>query len=412
MIRTATGEDSHLDKTSDRIRKRVDHSTAGALNACLQLGEAGMATAFAIAGHHAGLADFHGPSGLEERLAAAGPLLEAATCDASATILAANEQSIQLPQTADRSLWVRMLASALFNADFLNTEGYFDVERKEARKGWADIEALASGLDGHLTEKFAGRNGTVNQLRAQVLAACRKAAHESPGLFTLSVPTGGGKTLSSLAFALDHARLHDLGRVIYAVPFTSIIEQTADVFRDALGDDAVLEHHSTLDPTDPERENNRTRLASKNWDAPVVVTTTVQLFESLFASRTSRLRKLHNIAGSVIVLDEAQAIPVGVLRPITAVLRELVTTYKASVVLCTATQPALHAVFPDLPPAREIAPPCLQMPERVRVEFPEAGARRSSKIIAPPAGRIAVQAIDYAIPANSSIARRVWRSMV
>ena len=184
----------------------------------------------------------------------------------------------------------------------------------------------------------------VNTLRQNVLFQCRDKAKFPRQIFSLTVPTGGGKTLSSMAFALDHAVQHGLRRVIYAIPFTSIIEQNAEVFQDILGREQVLEHHCNFKERDEPEEaayNRRRGLAAENWDTPVVVTTNVQFFESLFSNKTSRCRKLHNIARSVIVLDEAQAIPTEYLEPCLAALRELVDHYGCSVVLCTATQPAL-----------------------------------------------------------------------
>jgi CRISPR-associated endonuclease/helicase Cas3 len=198
---------------------------------------------------------------------------------------------------------------------------------------------------------LAGFSSTVrpiDKLRSEVLADSRAAAFQKPGLFALTVPTGGGKTLSSLAFAIDHAIKNDLDRVIYVIPFTSIVEQTADVFRAALGAanaDAILEHHSgfEVDGAEPgaKGEEERVRLAAQNWDRPIIVTTAVQFFESLFSNRTGRCRKLHNIARSVVVLDEAQTLPLHLLRPCLAAMNELSRGYKTSLVLCTATQPAL-----------------------------------------------------------------------
>lgn len=187
--------------------------------------------------------------------------------------------------------------------------------------------------------------GKVGEKRAEILSHCLEAAEKKPGIFSLTVPTGGGKTLSSLAFALKHARIHGFRRVIYVIPFTSIIEQNADVFRKALaelGPDIVLEHHSNLDPDDESKCSSRSRLAAENWDARVVVTTNVQFFESLHANRTSRCRKIHRIARSVIVLDEAQTLPVGYMATCLRTLEELTTHYGSTVVLCTATQPVLH----------------------------------------------------------------------
>ena len=179
----------------------------------------------------------------------------------------------------------------------------------------------------------------INRIRADVLRQCREKAAGPPGLYTLTVPTGGGKTLSSLAFGLEHAIQYGKRRIIYAIPYTSIIEQTANVFRDIFGN-AVLEHHSNLDS---EKETTASRLAAENWDAPLIVTTNVQLFESLFAARTGRCRKLHNLVNSVILLDEAQLLPPAFLQPILDAMRLLIEHYGVTFVLCTATQPALSS---------------------------------------------------------------------
>ena len=334
------------------------HSAAGALWAMQKLGEshgpdgarAACVLAYLIAGHHAGLDDWN--SGLNERLA--GPdakteLQEARDAHPPECILSHGDFVPDLGRIPGGkkgfALWVRMLFSCLVDADFLDTEAHFDADKPARRDGFPTLDQMRTAFDAHMAAKAAAADitSTVNPLRADVLRQCRDKAALPAGFFSLTVPTGGGKTLSSLAFALKHAQTHGQRRVIYAIPYTSIIEQTADVFREvfkALGDEVLIEHHSQADAASKD-ETARSRLACENWDTPLIVTTNVQLFESLFAAKTSRCRKLHNLVNSVIVLDEAQQLPPEFLQPILDVLNLLVKHYGVTVVFCTATQPAL-----------------------------------------------------------------------
>ena len=238
--------------------------------------------------------------------------------------------------------FIRMLYSALVDADFLETENYYQPDTPRGTD--VSLTYLRVALVQELA-RFGPPETDVNKLRAEVLERAGQTASQPPGFFSLTVPTGGGKTLASLKFALDHAIAHDMRRVIHVAPFTAIIEQTADTFRKALrSEEGTLEHHSAFQTEQELSETNAERmmLAAQNWDRPVVVTTAVQLFESLFANGSQKCRKLHNIAKSVIVLDEAQSLPVNFLRPCLAALKELVRGYGCSIVLCTATQPAIH----------------------------------------------------------------------
>lgn len=344
-IRLASGfqADAHITGEAGK----APHSTAGALLAMDQFGLAGRVLAYVIAGHHAGLADWFGS--LDARLAEPGSrseLDESLAAQPAADLLDTQGFKLELRDIPGGSkgfaLWVRMLFSALVDADFLDTERYMDPQRFERRNTWPTLLELAPLFDAHLDNLAAKAPATaVNAHRAGILRQCRTAAQLAPGVFSLTVPTGGGKTLSGMAFALEHARRHGHKRVIHVIPYNSIIEQTAGIFRGIFGD-AVIEHHSNAESA-PDDETQASRLACENWDAPIVVTTNVQFFESLFAARTSRCRKLHNLVGSVIVLDEAQQLPPAFLQPILDVLNLLVKHYGVTVVLCTATQPALNS---------------------------------------------------------------------
>ena len=343
------------DATSETRRGRVDHATAGAQHshAVLPPGIRDL-IAYAIAGHHSGLADRvsasgQKSSGLDDRLNKNIEDWSGAPNELLAPPILTLPQQVLSNESTERcgfqlSLLCRMLFSALCDADFLATEQFMSPEVTTSRSSrhLASIDQLKDQLDTYLTRFDTPTKTDVNMCRDEVRAAARTAGHHAQGLYSFTVPTGGGKTLSSLAFALDHAKKHGLQRVIYAIPFTSIIEQTADQFRDVfqpLGTDSILEHHSNLDP---EQESRVARLAAQNWDAPLVVTTNVQFFESLFASKTSRCRKLHRIAGSVVIFDEIQTLPVNYLKPCLALIRELVEMFRCTVVLCTATQPAVE----------------------------------------------------------------------
>lgn len=267
-------------------------------------------------------------------------------------------------------MFLRMVFSCLVDADSLDTERHFQ-SAMYAKREWAAslkewkllLDAKQSALQLAAQATTQGSSTTVNQVRREVYERCVDAGSERPNAFSLTVPTGGGKTLSSLGFALSHALdpQHPQSRIIYAIPYTSIIDQTAAVFRDLLGKEApILVHHSAL-PENPKEDDGKgetswRRLVSQNWDAPLIVTTTVQLFESLFAHSPGRCRKLHNLANSVIILDEAQMLPISLLKPILDGLKLLVKYYNTTVVFCTATQPAFDTFSQHLPGFKEIKP--------------------------------------------------------
>lgn len=253
---------------------------------------------------------------------------------------------------AEVEMLIRMLFSALVDADFLNTEDHFHPEKAPLRGSRATPQKLWN-----LFQKYHHKRAScdpdkpINHIRNEVYQASLIKAKGTQGFYRLTVPTGGGKTLTSLGFALKHLQRHDLKRVIYAIPYTSIIDQVASEFKEIFPDKWVLEHHSNVrwfeSEEYPTEKELRARLASENWDAPIIVSTTVQLFESLFSNRTSQCRKLHNLIGSVIILDEVQTLPLPLLPVIMDGLRTLVSRFQVTVVFCTATQPALDRFFSD-----------------------------------------------------------------
>lgn len=418
-IRKTSGYDpeAHL----ETLGNRVNHSAAGAIMAFKKLEKfpsLARVLAYPIAGHHTGLPDWYPGSArgetLPERLFR-GPLnqdletkdIEQIEKDVQAAVFLSKPVPKSAPMKVEMlsrdktkenlHLWIRMLFSCLVDADYLDTEAFMDQEKNLDREGYASLSELKPRFDCFMEQKQRDAQDTpINRKRREILSQCRKKARLEPGIFTLTVPTGGGKTLSSMAFALEHALAHEKRRVIYAIPYTSIIEQTAKVFKygtdrneeieklaktgkpGLFGEENVLEHHSNIDP---EKEDARSRLAAENWEAPIVVTTNVQLFESLFAFKTSTCRKVHNIANSVIILDEAQMLPPEFLKPILSVLRVLVENFGVTLVLCTATQPALtgrigtgQALFEGLEQTTEIIDSCLDDDDsfrRVSFHFPK-----------------------------------------
>lgn len=332
-------------------KAKVDHSSAGALLANeVFKGNVGWGLAFAIAGHHAGLAD---KQNLKERLETKKFLLKEimesslneipSPAPESVSELPFFLRSLSDPVRFRRSyeFWVRMLFSALVDADFLDAEQFFDVEDKRVqhRSTGEPVDALLKRFNLYMIEKARSSSKTlINEVRNEILSECLHAATGPQGIYSLTAPTGSGKTLATMGFALEHASHHRLKRIIVVLPYTTIIEQNAKIYKEVFGEENVIEHHATLDP---EEETFRNELACENWDAPVIVTTSVQFFESLFSNRSSGCRKLHNIARSVVIFDEVQTFPVHHLAPILDSLNEITENYGVSLLLSTATQPAL-----------------------------------------------------------------------
>lgn len=376
-----------IDVHQSEVLGRVDHSTAAAQLANGKPSPFGKLIAYIFAGHHAGLPDWDvdtGRAGLKQRLSndqiprwfdyAKKELIEMELPERLPIQRLHTSESKQLRRAIGAfrvSFLARMMFSALVDADFLATESFMAPTQSDSRLiAKSTMSDLKSCLDQHIENlQSAATQSVVNDLRREVGQSCVVAADLSPGVFELNVPTGGGKTIASMQFALNHATRHGLEGVVVAIPFTSIIEQNAKVYRDIFdveSEQIVIEHHSNLDP---EKETTTSRLQTENWDAPIVVTTNNQFFESMFASRTSRCRKVHRIAKRVIILDEVQSLPVELLTPTLFAIRELVESLGCTVILCTATQPSLHfqEQFPiGLHGIRSIVPREARLHERLR----------------------------------------------
>lgn len=346
--------------------EKTDHATAGA-QLCLRLGkEKGsyyVAPAYCIAGHHAGLPDTGTSADTGDRGTFAGRMKK------RVEDYGAYQEEISIPPlpppvlsaaekkdlTFSMSFLIRILYSCLVDADYLNTEDFMK-DGETSRMTGETIPFLLEKLNRHIAKWLVNDDqDTVNGRRTEILKSCIEKGKKKKGLFRLTVPTGGGKTVASLAFALNHAAEHGMKRIIYVIPYTSIIEQNAKVFSHILGEENVLEHHSGIDYESTD-ELKLKQLAAENWDLPIVVTTNVQFFESLFSNKSSKCRKLHNIANSIIIFDEAQMLPNDYLRPCIASMEELIRHYESSIVLCTATQPSLQNFFPKDMQYTELCP--------------------------------------------------------
>jgi len=343
-----------------------NHASTGAAYAQDHLKLPGRILAYILAGHHAGLPDW---DGAETGNAALSIRLEEgrrnlACIPQFAQSIGAVLRPLAKPpafvKAENAHLWIRMIFSCLVDADRLNTGGFRDPDKLALRGDFPNLGTLAHALFQALETLERNAMPTeVNAIRSEVRRACEAAAEQPPGLFSLTVPTGGGKTLSAMAFAMQHAIRHSKRRIIYVIPYTSIIEQTAKTLGDIFGPENIVEHHSNLDP---ERSSPRSELACENWDAPIIVTTSVQFFESLYAAKTGAARKLHNMVNSVVILDEAQLLPPELLTPCVEAMNHLVSCFGVTLVLATATQPAL----PGLLPVQEIIQPELNLYARLR----------------------------------------------
>lgn len=348
-----------------RIRndgKRCDHSTAGA-RVVKDLSRFGKILSFCITGHHGGLLNHGTYSDIDRERTLCSRLskdYKIPNFDAFMKEIEIEDLRYDTPPNLkiyDSNdfgmtfyMFIKMLHSCLTDADYLDTEAFMYNGNINRTVNY-DFEEMLDKLN--LCLKHLQKNdGIINVKRQEILQDCIEKAYLPRGLYTLTVPTGGGKTLSSMAFSLNHLIKNQMNRIIYVIPYTNIIEQTAKVFSDIFVPDVILEHHSNYDFNSEDDDfYNVKKLASQNWDMPIVITTNVQFFESIYSNKTTRSRKLHNITNSLIIFDEAQMLPLEYIKACTKAISELVINYNCTAVLCTATQPSLTNMFP-----REIRP--------------------------------------------------------
>ena len=362
-------KESGLD-SSVRVEGDYSHAYVGALLARAQYPQIAPLIAQPIAGHHRGLYDY---CDYVEEMKRGIP--KDVRLDAPTPI-----QDNKLPKMERYDLhhFIRLLFSCLVDADSLDTEAFMNPEQAELRGNHTSMQDLLTMLEKHLQKiRENAPNTEVNRIRNYVQEQCVKESEGEGGFYSLTVPTGGGKTLASVLWALDHAVRNHLQRIIIAIPYTSIIVQTAATLKSIFGEDNVLEHHSNVNPEGIKNEDlrNRLQLATENWNYPIIVTTNVQLFESLFSNKRSDCRKLHNIVKSVIILDEVQTLPLSFYKPIVNTLNTLQRVFGASVLFTTASQPILsgrieganpRASFDALPSVHEIIPTEVRLHDKLR----------------------------------------------
>ena len=346
--------------------EKVDHSTAGAV---LLYANRNIPAAMCIAGHHAGLSDIGNRNDMDESFmgrinrAKADGLED---CSAWKEDLPSEMASGHCASSRlEYYFYTKMLFSALTDADWLDTEAYF--RNEPYSPALVDLSNLKMALDQYISPWWDAKT-EINNRRCRILRAAIEHGRDRPGLFTLTVPTGGGKTIASMAFALHHAAQYGLRRVIYVIPYCSILEQTRQVFEDVFGKDCITAHYSGAEYAYNEQELDVRAFSAENWEAPIILTTAVQFFESLYSSKPGKNRKLHSIAKSVIIFDEAQMLPVPFLRPCLAGITQLTERFGCSAVLCTATQPAVDPILREFAPDSDIREICPE-PEKMYQEF-------------------------------------------